>query len=250
VTRDSQGEHLLYTELAPWYHVMTAPEEYARESEYIIRLIEAAIVGEARTLLELGSGGGNNASHLKARFTCVLSDLSPQMLATSREINPECEHIGGDMRTLRLGRTFDAVLIHDAIDYMTTEDDLRAAITTAAAHLRPGGVAVLAPDVVIETFEAGTSTGGTDADDGRGVRYIEWTHDVGPDATRYQTDYVYLLRDPDGSVRVRHDRHNFGLFARATWARLMDDAGLTPMDDLPVEDPYAGHHVVLVARRR
>ena len=67
------------------------------------------------TLLELGSGGGNNASHLKARFNCTLTDISPDMLALSRTLNPECEHLEGDMRTLRLGRTFDVVFIHDAI---------------------------------------------------------------------------------------------------------------------------------------
>jgi len=35
------------------------------------------------------------------------------MLELSRTINPELEHLVGDMRTIRLGRTFDAVLIHD-----------------------------------------------------------------------------------------------------------------------------------------
>lgn len=32
------------------------------------------------------------------------------MLAESKKQNPELEHIEGDMRTLRLGRTFDGVL--------------------------------------------------------------------------------------------------------------------------------------------
>ena len=41
------------------------------------------------------------------------------MLELSRTLNPDCEHLEGDMRTLRLGRTFDAVLIHDAVMYMT-----------------------------------------------------------------------------------------------------------------------------------
>ena len=66
------------------------------------------------------------------------------------------------MRTLRLGRTFDAVLVHDAICYMTTEADLRAAMTTAFEHLRPGGAAVFLPDHVRETFAAGTDHGGHD----------------------------------------------------------------------------------------
>ena len=47
------------------------------------------------------------------------------MLALSRALNPECEHLAGDMRTLRLGRVFDAVFVHDAVCYMTTRADLR-----------------------------------------------------------------------------------------------------------------------------
>ena len=75
------------------------------------------------------------------------------MLALSRTLNPECEHLEGDMRTLRLGREFDVVFIHDAISYLTTEEDLRAAIETAAAHVRPGGVVILTPDATTEIFK-------------------------------------------------------------------------------------------------
>lgn len=92
----------LYGDLAPWLHLLTAPEDYAVEAARYERLILEA-VPEAETLLELGSGGGNNASHLKRHFNCTLSDVSPQMLTLSRELNPECEHVPGDMRTLRLG---------------------------------------------------------------------------------------------------------------------------------------------------
>src|SRR5262245_300663 len=68
----------LYGDLAPWFHLLTAPPDYAGEAERYRRLIVGA-VPDAGTLLELGSGGGNNASHLKEHFSCTLSDLSPQM---------------------------------------------------------------------------------------------------------------------------------------------------------------------------
>ena len=47
----------------------------------------------------------------------------------------------GDLRTLRLGRSFDAVLVHDAVMYMTSERDLRSMAVTAFQHTRPGGAA-------------------------------------------------------------------------------------------------------------
>jgi ubiquinone/menaquinone biosynthesis C-methylase UbiE len=81
----------LYFELAPWFHLLTHPNDYAEEADFTERLIDAAIDGEAKTLLELGSGGGNNASYLKRRFECTLTDLSAEMLELSRSLNPECE---------------------------------------------------------------------------------------------------------------------------------------------------------------
>jgi len=76
-------------------------------------------------VLELGSGGGHNAVHLKAHFALTLVDLSEQMLEVSRVLNPECEHHQGDMRTLLVDRSVDAVFVHDAVDDMTSQEDLR-----------------------------------------------------------------------------------------------------------------------------
>ena len=172
----------MYSDLAPWFHLLTHPSDYADEAAFVTRVVDDVMDGDARTLLELGSGGGNNASHLKERFECTLTDISPEMLALSRTLNPECEHLEGDMRTLRLGRTFDVVFVHDAISYLTTEDDLRAAIETAAVHVRPGGVVILTPDATTEIFEPKTDHGGHDSDDGRSLRYLEWTHPLASSA--------------------------------------------------------------------
>jgi SAM-dependent methyltransferase len=221
MTHTGGREPRLYGELAGWFHLLTPPEEYAEEAEIYRRLL-----GPVRTVLELGSGGGNNASHLKAHYEMTLVDPSEDMLELSRGINPECRHLAGDMRTLRLGETFDAVFIHDAIDYMTTLDDLRAAMATAHAHLGPHGVAVFAPDHVRETFEPGTDHGGTDAGD-RGLRYLEWTRDPDPSDSTYTADYAYLLREGN-EVRVELDHHICGLFARDEWLGALRHTGFRP----------------------
>jgi hypothetical protein len=171
------------------------------------------------------------------------------MLAESQQLNPGVEHIEADMRTLRLGRMFDVVLIHDAIDYMLSERDLESALATVAAHLRPGGLALIVPDAVAETFAPGTSTGGTDGDDGRAIRYLEWTHDLEPGATSYAVDYVFVLREGDAPARVEHERHEIGLFPIAAWERLLSRCGLDRLE-LPVDDPFSAEHVTLLARRR
>jgi SAM-dependent methyltransferase len=221
----------MYGDLAPWFHLLTPPEEYAGEAAAILTLLEEHVEGPLETLLELGSGGGNTASHLGRRLRLTLTDLSPQMIELSRTINPEAEHVVGDMRTLRLGRTFDAVLIHDAICYMATEADLRAALETAFEHLRPGGAAVFEPDHVRETFAPDTDHGGEDGPEGpdgrpgRALRYLEWSTDTDTSDTTYQVDYALLLRHADGRVEVRHDRHVEGLFPQATWLDLLADVG-------------------------
>src|SRR5260370_9499401 len=142
----------LYDELADGWPVFSDPREYRREAAHIVRVLRKSTKPAPRTVLELGSGGGNSAFHLKAHFAMTLVDLSPQMLSVSRKLNPECEHIKGDIRTLRLGRTFDVVFVHDAISHMTTEPDLRAVMQTAFEHCSPGGVPLFLPDFVPETF--------------------------------------------------------------------------------------------------
>ena len=234
------GRHGLYGDLAPWFHLLTPPEDYVDDAKVTLDLMREHVIGPLETMLELGSGGGNVASHLKGEVRLTLTDLSPEMLELSASLNPECEHLVGDMRTVRLGRTFDAVLIHDAICYMATEADLRAALVTAFTHLRPGGVAVFEPDYTRETFSPGTDHGGNDAPvgadgrPGRALRYLEWTTDPDPSDTTYQVEYALLLREPDGSVEVRHDRYIEGLFANATWLDLLAGAGFEPHH---LEDP-------------
>ena len=154
----------------------------------------------------------------------VLVDQSPGMLDVSRRLNPECEHVEGDMRTVRLEREFDVVFVHDAVAYMTTEADLRRAIETAYVHCKPGGAALFAPDHVRENFPSSTDHGGHDGVD-RALRYLAWTWDPDPADSSYVVDYAYLLRESDGSTRVERDRHVEGLFARADWLRLLGDVG-------------------------
>jgi SAM-dependent methyltransferase len=217
-------EPLLYGELAEWWPLLSAPEDYADEAARYREILTGAVDGPVAEVLELGSGGGNNASHLKRWFRLTLVDRSPDMLAVSRRLNPDCDHLEGDMRTVRLGRTFDAVFVHDAIAYLTGRDDLRATFATALEHCRPGGAALFVPDWVRESFRPGTDHGGHDGAD-RAMRYLDWTWDPDPDDETHLMDLVYALRLRDGSVRVVHDRHVCGLFDRATWLELLAEAG-------------------------
>ena len=233
------SEPRLYGELADWFHLLTAPADYAGEAELYRRILVEACDEPPRTVLELGSGGGNNASHLKAHFELTLVDRSARMLDLSRTLNPECRHVVGDMRDVRLGEGFDAVFVHDAVSYLTTEADLEAGAATAAAHLRPGGAALFVPDFVRERFEPRTGHGGHDGGD-RALRYLEWVWDPDPGDTTYGCDFAYLLRE-NGEVRCVRDRHVCGLFPRATWLEALERAGLDArLQVVPPDEEPAG----------
>ncbi len=240
----------LYHQLADWWPLMSAPADYAEEAAIFGEMLAAAGDPPADTLLELGSGGGNNASHLKRRFAMTLVDPAPGMLAVSRELNPECVHVQGDMRTVRLDREFDRVFVHDAVAYMTTVPELRLAIETAFLHCRPGGAALFAPDHVRETFRPGTDHGGHD-ENGRSMRYLEWTWDPDPLDSTCTVDYVYALRSADGTVQVEHDRHLEGLFSTDDWLRLMRDVGFEPRI-VPIEhsELEPGSYQAFIGTRR
>ena len=235
----------LYTDLASWWSLLSPPREYEGEAEAAIDLLRGALGKVPGTLLELGSGGGNNALHLKRHATMTLVDLSPDMLAVSRTLNPGVEHIEGDMRTARLGRTFDAVFIHDAIMYMLTADDLAAALTTAHVHLKPGGALLVMPDCVSETYAPNVEDGGEDGPDGRAMRYLIWTHPPAPGATAFYEDFAMMLRTPDGAVECVHDRHLFGVFSRAQWQEAFRRAGFAGASEHA--DPW--RQVVYIARK-
>jgi hypothetical protein len=152
------------------------------------------------------------------------------------------------MRSLDLPDRFDVVLAQDGIDYMTSEADLKSAIATASKHLRPGGVAVFMPDHVKDAFQASAHCDGHDLDDGRALRFLEWTFDPDPADTTVAVEFALMIREADMSVRVEHDSHVSGLFDRATWLRLMAEAGLASLSP-DVHDPYADQRALFVGRR-
>ena len=221
---ESDATPLMYNQLAGWFHLLTAPHEYADEAAQVRRMLGQYVAPPLATVLEMGTGGGNLASHLGDQWQLTLTDPEPDMLEVSRSINPAAEHLVGDMRTLRLGRTFDAVIVHDAIVYMTTEADLRAAFETAFAHLRPGGAAIFMPDWVADAYEPRTQVGGNDEAD-RGLRFLEWDRPIEPDGHTVITDYIITTRTSSGQVEVFHDVHRLGIFTRSTWLASLQAVG-------------------------
>ncbi len=238
----------LYEDLAYLWPIVSPPEDYAVEAEYWRQAIRRRLGSGRHSILELGAGGGHNLSHLTADFEATAVDLSPKMVDHSRRLNPGVEHHIGDMRTVRLDRTYDAVLIHDAISYMLTEDDLRAVFATARVHLRAGGLLLVAPDLVKENFKDGmvlrwpippaSQPGGPE------VSVEERITDPDPTDTVIESVITFTIFE-DGSRRVERDIHHTGLFSLDVWLETMEEAGFeTEALPLPGDGDGCGEHLL------
>ena len=230
------GQNRLYGDLSYLWPLLSPPEHYKDEARYWLRELLSRLPPGRRRILDLGSGGGHHLSHLTAEFDATAVDLSETMLEHSRRLNPGVVHHVGDMRTVRLGQTFDAVLVHDAISYITTEADLNAVFNTARAHLRPGGLLIVAPDDYTETFHPPRVEHQTIRHTDTELTYVEYSTDLDPTDTAIETTYVFFIKQ-DGKLQVEVDNHTTGLFPIATWKRLLTEAGFdVDRVDYPVSE--------------
>jgi SAM-dependent methyltransferase len=230
----------LYTDLAwLWPLWGDATTEYAHYGQHVRGLIHQYIRRSATTLLNIGCGGGKNILNLKHEFSVTGLDLSPTMLAQAQTLNPECTFVHGDMRTFRLGQTFDAVLMDDAISHMDSRADFVAALHTAYLHLNPGGVLVVTPDVTLETFEQNQTTTTAATRNGLDVVFVENMYDPDPGDEQYETTILYLIRD-HGRLRIETEHWTMGLFSLDTWRQVLRTTGFELYESPynPGEDRY------------
>jgi SAM-dependent methyltransferase len=217
-------EGRLYKDLAYLFGLVTPRGDYAEEAAQWLAILREKLGPGKHKILELGVGAGHNLSYLTGEFEATAVDTSPEMLKLCKKINPGVTLQEGDMRDISLGRKFDAVLIHDAIVYMRSEDELTRAFGSAAAHLEEGGIFITAPDYYLDTFSGPRAEYCTRCDDARELTYIEYAHDPDPSDTTMEIIFTFFIREK-GQLRIELDRHITGLLPRASWMKLMAQAG-------------------------
>lgn len=139
----------VFDRYARYYDLLYRDKDYAAEATYVAGLIRAR-APDAEFILELGCGSGGHAEHFaRTGFSIHGVDRSESMLERARarrdglpeRSREKLSFTAGDVRTLKTGTTFDAVLaLFHVMSYQTRNEDLKAVFRTAAAHLRPGGV--------------------------------------------------------------------------------------------------------------
>ncbi|OGP71473.1 MAG: methyltransferase type 11 [Deltaproteobacteria bacterium RBG_13_60_28] len=138
----------VFGDAARCYDLLYRDKDYAGEAQFLHNLLQCHFPG-ARTLLDLGCGTGRHAAHLvQEDYEIHGVELSGPMVARAQDrwqqLAPDragrLTFSQGDLRTIRLGGLFDAVLaLFHVVSYQLSNDDLRAALVTAREHLKPGG---------------------------------------------------------------------------------------------------------------
>lgn len=246
---DRLSRNRLYGDLAWLWPYLSDPADYWHESTFWRRVLTKRLGRGRRSLLDLGVGGGSFLSHLTSRFDAEAVDLSDAMMEHSRRLNPEVVHHVGDMRTVRLGRTFDAVVIHDALNHLENLDDIRATFDTAAAHLDQGGLFVLAPEWYRGDFVPPHVEHTTRSDDELEVTYAEYLWDPDPTDDLLEAVFTYYVKR-NGAVTMEFDRLTFGFFEMKTWMKLLRDAGFTvEREPYPIHDDVRGSWLLVGTKK-
>lgn len=225
---------LAYNDLAWTEDWLADPGEYEHEVAAYVDLIKRTAAEPPSTLLHLGSGAGGQDSIFKRHFAVTGVDLSLGMLDKAYAANPDIEYIQGDMRSARLNRQFDAVVIPDSIDYMVSRDELRQAIDTAVAHLKARGVLL----VVANTEETFRNSNFAYTGEKGGVHVTLFENDyINPQRPNtYEATLVYLIRR-QGELTIHTDHHVLGLFSEVTWQHVFNDARI-PMQKSTLDGLY------------
>ena len=236
----------MYGELAWLWPILSPKEDYVEESEFIARAIKEHSVIEPVTLLHMGCGGGHNDYTLKKHFEITGVDTSPDMLELARGLNPEAWYLEGDMRSVRLNRQFDAVIILDSIACMLSEDDLGAALANAGEHLRPGGVFLTVAEMDPDNFVQNRTGAWARARGEVELAFIENYFDPDPTDSTYECTFIYLIRK-GGRLTIETDRQLGAMFAMDTWRRAFASVGfeMAEVRFMPGGEPDQGFPILL-----
>ena len=247
---------------ADFYDALYSDKDYESEVGFVVDVFAEHGVPEGASVLDLGCGTGGHAVPLARRGYAVTGvDRSPEMVALAVE-KAQRESLGarfevGDIRTLRLDRTFDAVIsMFAVISYQLTNEDLAATFQTVAAHLEPGGLFVFdvwfGPAVLSERPESRSKTVHT-AEGDTVTRRATPVLDVVAQTVR--VDYE-IVRERDGVViETARESHTVRFLFVQEIKQFLDSAGfdllaLGPFMDLTREPLVSDWYLSVVARKR
>jgi len=134
---------MIFETYAQYYDLFYREKDYHAEVRFILN---AGGFTPPMSILDLGCGTGGHVLPLVVNgFQMTGVDVSEEMVRQAerkaKESNIEAAFYLDDIRSLELGKTFDAVISMFAVmGYQTTNEDFYAAMRTARKHLNQGGI--------------------------------------------------------------------------------------------------------------
>lgn len=217
-----------YDDLAGHYHLIFADWRASVRHQAVVldRLIRVVLGPGPHTVLDASCGIGTQAIGLAlAGHRVHATDLSPAAVARARQ---EATGFGvvltlgvADLRALtqQVPGEFDVVLACDnALPHLLTDEDLRRAVASMAAKLRPGGLflaSIRDYDQLVSDPPRGEGPRVIDDAGGRRIAFQVW--DWADDGRRYRL-HQFLVRQAGDGWRTDH-------FTTEYRALLRDDLG-------------------------
>lgn len=195
-------------------------EDEARDVTAIVRELRPG----ASSLLDMACGTGAHLAEFARHFDHTEGvEIAPAMRRRALDRVPPATVVhAGDMRTVRLGRRFDAVTcLFTSAAFLPTVADLATALDRMAGHLVPGGVLVVEPWYFPETFIDGYLGGDLVRLPDRVVSRV--SHSVRrADATHLHVEWT--VADASG-IRRFTELEVMSLFTREQYLAAFDLAG-------------------------
>ena len=233
----------MYGQVARIYVLLytgTGIKDYPAEAEALHALIQESSP-HARSLLDVACGTGAHLEIMRRWYAVEGVDISPEMLEVARSRLPLVPLHLADMRTLDLGRQFDAVMcLFSAIGYLTEPAEMQTAIRRMTDHVAPGGVLIvdgwLRPEAWSDDYRGGPDVA---SDDSTTVVRLALSRRVG---SITEMDLHHLVRDASG-IEYFVEHHRLALVPTADYVAAFEAAGLEARvvpDYMPSRDRVVG----------
>jgi SAM-dependent methyltransferase len=140
---ESQVKNILYRQ--PELYEEIYSDWCDTHSEVSQQLFSNYLNHSPSSILEIGSGTGRTLNTLsKFCSDCIGIDYLSEMVNFSQSKYPDLNFQQGDMRNLRLNRTFEAILcLGWPLNYLLSNEDLKKAFETFVCHCQKGGLLIL-----------------------------------------------------------------------------------------------------------
>ena len=213
--------------------------EYAPEADKVKQLL-ARHGAPSGDLLILACGTGGHVPYFMNDYTVSGLDLSEDMLALAQEKFPGLSFHCGNMIDFTVDAEFDAMIcLYGSIGFVRTVDNLRAAMGRMAAHLRPGGLALITPWSTMEDFQEILVVDAADHTEMKIAR-MEQVRLKAPGLV--EVTFHHLV-GKNMDVTYHTQSMEIGLFSREEYRKAMTDAGLKVMEEYTEQDIRGGAYI-------